>query len=81
MSEPTRIEVVRRGSGGKRVTAFAVYGDLDVDAIKSTRFENEWPPEIDRVAWFDLPSAHVKILEGQRQLLYRIVDRAAVPAP
>jgi predicted NUDIX family NTP pyrophosphohydrolase len=79
-----------RQRGGKRVTAFAVEGDLDVNAIKSNTFEIEWPPksgrmqsipEIDRAAWFDLPAAHVKILESQRQLLDRLVDRAAVSAP
>jgi predicted NUDIX family NTP pyrophosphohydrolase len=79
-----------RQRGGKRVTAFAVEGDLDVDAIKSNTFEIEWPPkggkmqsfhEIDRAAWFDLPVAHLKILESQRQLLDRLVDRAAVSAP
>jgi predicted NUDIX family NTP pyrophosphohydrolase len=32
-----------RQRGGKRVTAFAVEGDLDVDAIKSNKFEIEWP--------------------------------------
>jgi predicted NUDIX family NTP pyrophosphohydrolase len=37
-------------------------------------------PEIDRAAWFDLPAAHVKILESQRALLDRFVDRAAVSA-
>jgi predicted NUDIX family NTP pyrophosphohydrolase len=79
-----------RQRGGKRVTAFAVEGDLDVDAIKSNTFEIEWPPkggrmqsfpEIDRAAWFNLPAAHVKILQSQRQLLDRLVDRAAVSAP
>jgi len=62
-----------RQRGGKRVTAFAVEGDLDVSAIKSNTFEIEWPPkggkmqtfpEIDRAAWFDLPTAHLKILES-----------------
>jgi predicted NUDIX family NTP pyrophosphohydrolase len=41
-------------------------------------------PEIDRAAWFDLPSADVKILESQRVLLDRLVelvDRGAKPAP
>ena len=79
--------------GGKRVTAFAVKGDLDVDALKSNTFEIEWPPksgklqsfpEIDRAAWFDVPAAHVKILESQRSLLDRLVelvDRGAKSAP
>jgi len=79
-----------RQRGGKRVTAFAVEGDLDVDAIKSNTFEIEWPPkggkmqsfpEIDRAAWFDLPAANVKILESQRTLLDRLVDHTAVSAP
>jgi predicted NUDIX family NTP pyrophosphohydrolase len=79
-----------RQRGGKRVTAFAVEGDLDVNAIKSNTFEIEWPPkggrmqsfpEIDRAAWFDLPAAHVKILESQRQLLDRLVDRGVEPVP
>ncbi len=79
-----------RQRGGKRVTAFAVEGDLDVDAIKSNTFEIEWPPkggkmqsfpEVDRAAWFDLPAAHVKILESQRTLLDQLVDHTAVSAP
>jgi predicted NUDIX family NTP pyrophosphohydrolase len=82
-----------RQRGGKRVTAFAVEGDLDCDAVKSNTFEMEWPPktgrmqsfpEIDRAAWFDLPAAHKKILEGQRPLLDRLVelvDRGAKSAP
>jgi predicted NUDIX family NTP pyrophosphohydrolase len=82
-----------RQRGGKRVTAFAVEGDLDVDAMKSNTFEMEWPPkggklqsfpEIDRATWFDLPAAHVKMLESQRPLLDRLVelvDRGAILVP
>jgi predicted NUDIX family NTP pyrophosphohydrolase len=78
---------------GKRVTAFAVEGDLDVDAMKSNTFEMEWPPkggklqsfpEIDRAAWFDLSAAHVKMLESRRPLVDRLVelvDRGEIPAP
>jgi predicted NUDIX family NTP pyrophosphohydrolase len=77
-----------RQRGGKRVTAFAVEADLDVDAIKSNSFEIEWPPkgsrmqsfpEIDRAAWFDLAAAHKKILEGQRPLLDRLAKLIAEP--
>lgn len=77
-----------RQRGGKRVTAFAVEGDLDVLAIKSNRFEIEWPPksekvqsfpEIDRAEWFDLPAADKKILEGQRPLLDRLANLVAEP--
>jgi predicted NUDIX family NTP pyrophosphohydrolase len=79
--------------GGKRVTAFAVEGDVDLNAVKSNTFELEWPPktgsmrsfpEIDRAAGFDLPAAHVKILESQRSFLGRLVDlvdRGAKPTP
>jgi predicted NUDIX family NTP pyrophosphohydrolase len=82
-----------RQRGGKQVNAFAVEGDLDVDAIKSNPFEIEWPPktgmmqsfpEIDRAAWFDLPAAHAKILENQRVFLdrlYEFLQRAATMAP
>ena len=77
-----------RQRGGKRVTAFAVKGDLDVDALKSNTFEIEWPPksekvqsfpEIDRAKWFDLPVAHIKILVGQRPLLDRLAALVAEP--
>ena len=70
-----------RQRGGKRVIAFAVEGDLDVQAIRSNIFEIEWPPksgkmqnfpEIDRAEWFELPDAHARILEGQRPLLDRL---------
>jgi predicted NUDIX family NTP pyrophosphohydrolase len=79
-----------RQRGGKRVIAFAVEGDLDANGIKSNTFEVEWPPksgkrqsfpEVDRAAWLDLPTAHVKILESQRLLLDRLVDHVATSAP
>lgn len=75
--------------GGKRVIAFAVEGNVDVQTIRSNTFEIEWPPksgrmqnfpEIDRGQWFDLPSAHAKILEGQRPFLDRIAARVKQPA-
>ena len=65
-------------SGGKIVTAFAVAADLDVTDSVSNTFELEWPkgsgtikefPEMDRVAWFSVADAHVKLLKGQRPLL------------
>jgi predicted NUDIX family NTP pyrophosphohydrolase len=72
-----------RQRAGKRVIAFAVEGDLDIEAIKSNTFEIEWPPrsgtlqafpEIDRAGWFDLPAARAKILESQQPLLDRLVE-------
>jgi len=74
-----------RQRGGKRVVAFAVEADFDVSTLKSNTFEIEWPPkggrmqafaEIDRAAWFDLPMAHERILEGQRPLLDRLAELA-----
>ena len=67
---------------GKVVTAFAVRGDLDVSDARSNTFELEWPkgsgniseyPEIDRVGWFSVAEAHVKLLKGQRPLLDRLM--------
>jgi predicted NUDIX family NTP pyrophosphohydrolase len=70
-----------RQKGGKTVIAWAVEGDLDPAAATSNTFELEWPPrsgrtqefpEIDRVAWFDLPTARSKIRAAQRPLLDRL---------
>jgi len=67
-----------RQPSGKRVHAWAVEADLDADAIHSNSFEMEWPPrsglrrefpEVDRAAWFGLPTARNKITKGQLGLL------------
>jgi predicted NUDIX family NTP pyrophosphohydrolase len=72
-----------RQAGGKRVRAWAVAGDLDVEAVTSNTFDMEWPrgsgvlrsfPEIDRAAWFGLDEARTKLLTGQRPLLDRLAD-------
>jgi predicted NUDIX family NTP pyrophosphohydrolase len=77
-----------RQRGGKRVTAFAVEGDIDVAAVESNSFEIEWPPrsgktqifpEVDRAEWFDLPTARAKILESQRPFLQRLAAAVAGP--
>jgi predicted NUDIX family NTP pyrophosphohydrolase len=69
-------------SGGKIVTAFAVEADLDVTDSVSNTFEMEWPkgsgkfkefPEIDRVGWFSVADAHIKLLKGQRPLLADLI--------
>jgi predicted NUDIX family NTP pyrophosphohydrolase len=73
-----------RQSGGKRVTAWALEGDLDPSEVVPGTFELEWPrgsgqlrtfPEIDRAAWFDLDAARERIVAGQRPLLDRLRDR------
>ena len=68
----------RRQAGGKLVHAWAVRGDLDPAALKSTTFTLEWPPrsgrrqefpEVDRAAWFTLDEARDKILKSQAPFL------------
>jgi predicted NUDIX family NTP pyrophosphohydrolase len=61
-------EVTQRS--GKRVTAWALEGDLDLTGAASNTFEMEWPrgsgrlvafPEVDRIEWLPLETAFVKI--------------------
>ena len=70
-----------RQKAGKRVIAFALEGDFEPTDILPGTFELEWPPrsgrrqafpEVDRVAWFDLPTAGAKIVRGQAVLLERL---------
>jgi len=76
--------------GGKLVHAWALEADLDVSTITSNTFALEWPrgsgrvreyPEVDRAAWFDLPSARSKLVKGQVPLLdllaAQLAERAA----
>ena len=72
-----------RQRAGKQLVAFAVEGDFDPAELKPGTFELEWPPrsgrrqafpEIDRVAWFDLPTAKRKIVRGQAGLLDRLAS-------
>ncbi len=67
-----------RQKAGKRVRAWAVEAEADPAAIRSNRFELEWPPrsgrrisvpEVDRAAWFALPTAREKINPAQAALL------------
>jgi len=70
-------EVVQKS--GKRISAWAFEGDPA--RLRCTEFELEWPPrsgrtqrypEIDRVAWFDLPGARDKLLPAQQPFLDRL---------
>jgi predicted NUDIX family NTP pyrophosphohydrolase len=70
-----------RQRGGKVVVAWAIEGDLDPATAVSNTFEIEWPPrsgrtaefpEIDRVAWLDLPAARAKINAAQTLFLERL---------
>jgi predicted NUDIX family NTP pyrophosphohydrolase len=69
-------------SGGKVVTAFAVHADLDLAGAHSNTFELEWPrgsgtmktfPEVDRVEWFPVAQARVKLLKSQLPLLDQLL--------
>jgi|ERR1700742_3755178 predicted NUDIX family NTP pyrophosphohydrolase len=72
---------------GKVVTAFAVRGDLDVTDARSNTFQLEWPrgsgklrefPEVDRVGWFSVAQARVKLLKGQRGFLDHLMAQPDV---
>jgi predicted NUDIX family NTP pyrophosphohydrolase len=74
-----------RQRGGKVVTAWALAGDADADAIHSNTFSMEWPPrsgtmrefpEVDRAAWFSLDEARERILPAQAPLLDRVAELA-----
>jgi predicted NUDIX family NTP pyrophosphohydrolase len=63
-----------RQKSGKTVHAFALEADLDLSRSRSNLYKQEWPPgsgkfksfpEIDRIAYFDLPTARIKILPYQ----------------
>ena len=67
---------------GKRLTAWAVRGDLDPASISPGTIELEWPPrsgrrqsfpEVDQVGWFDPDTARVKLARGQAELLDRLI--------
>jgi predicted NUDIX family NTP pyrophosphohydrolase len=71
---------------GKLVRAWAFEADLDTAAFASNLFEMEWPPrsgrrqsfaEIDRIAYFSLPIAMIKILAYQQPLLAELQARIA----
>ncbi len=79
----TALAPVRQRSG-KVVHAFAFAGDFDPAEFASNHFEMEWPPrsgrtgrfpEIDRLSWFGLETAAVKIIAYQRPFLDELVRR------
>jgi predicted NUDIX family NTP pyrophosphohydrolase len=70
-----------RQKSGKVVLAWAAEGDLDPATAVSNTFVMEWPPrsgrfqdvpEIDRVEWFGLEEARVKIKAAQAPFLDRL---------
>jgi predicted NUDIX family NTP pyrophosphohydrolase len=80
---------IKLGSG-KVVTAWAVEGDCDANAIRSNVFSMEWPPksgklqefpEVDRAAWFTLAVANEKIHAAQRDFLNRLAELLGTKSP
>jgi predicted NUDIX family NTP pyrophosphohydrolase len=72
-----------RQPGGKRVTVWALEGNLDVARASSNTFEIEWPPrsgqvrafpEVDRLEWAEVSLARTKLLPGQVPFLDRLTD-------
>jgi predicted NUDIX family NTP pyrophosphohydrolase len=70
-----------RQPGGKRVSAWALEGELDVTAVRSNTFTMEWPPrsgrarefpEVDRAGWFGLEAARRKLVPGQVGFIDRL---------
>ena len=77
-------------SGGKRVRAWALEGDLDPAIVNSNTFEVEWPPhsgrtgtfpEVDRVEWCSIALARRKLLKAQVAFLDRLVVLLAQQEP
>ena len=73
-----------RQKSGKLVHAFALAADFDLSQFASNTFELEWPPrsgrrqsfpEIDRIAYFTLPVAKLKIIAYQLPLLCELEKR------
>ena len=83
--DPIPLGTIRQ-RGGKLVHAWALRGDLDPAEARSNTFSMEWPPgsgrqeafpEIDRVAWFDLGEARLRLKEAQVPFLDRLVEALA----
>jgi len=73
---------------GKLVHAFALEAEFDLSQFASNVFELEWPPksgrrqsfpEIDRIAYFSLPTAKQKIIAYQLPLLRELEKRLQAP--
>lgn len=72
-----------RQKSGKRVTGWALAGDLDPATVVSNSFSIEWPPrsgrmqqfpEVDRAQWFGLDSAREKLIAAQAAFLDRLEE-------
>jgi predicted NUDIX family NTP pyrophosphohydrolase len=79
-----------RQKGGKRVIAWAIEGDCDPEAVRSNRFEMEWPPrsgrrasfpEIDRAGFFSPEVARLKLNPAQAEFVERLGGKLKVEEP
>ncbi len=75
---------------GKRLSVWAVEGDIDATTITSNTFEIEWPPrsgkhasfpEADRAGWFTPEAARAKLNKGQVQVLDAFIAGVAQGGP
>lgn len=73
---------------GKIVHAWACEGSVDPHALKSAKFQMQWPPrsgrfaeypELDRAAYFDFETAREKLNAAQFELVERLVALLAPP--
>jgi predicted NUDIX family NTP pyrophosphohydrolase len=72
-----------RQASGKVVSAWAIKGDCDTEAVRSNLFSMEWPPrsgkmqefpEVDRAGWFTLEAARLKMNPAQCTFLDRLAE-------
>jgi predicted NUDIX family NTP pyrophosphohydrolase len=75
---------VFRQPSGKRIHAFSLESEFDLDTFRSNSFSMEWPPrsgqtaefpEADRAGWFGRKDAMAKITKGQRAILEALFAR------
>ncbi|ARM15904.1 MULTISPECIES: NUDIX domain-containing protein [Rhizobium] len=76
-----------RQPGGKTVVVWSLEAELDVETVRSSEFQLEWPPrsgrfqnfpEVDRAKWFPTAEAEIKLVKGQVAMvadLARQLDR------
>ena len=73
---------------GKLISAWALVGDCDPEAVKSNTFAMEWPPrsgqtqefpEVDRAGWFTIEEGKVKIIKGQTGFLEELTQILGLP--
>ena len=69
--------------GGKVVSAWAVEGSIDAQAIRSNTFSMEWPPksgrqaefpEVDKAGWFSVREARLKLNSAQAAFINSLCD-------